>query len=98
MDLSSDLIDLLEAFEKADIEYLIIGGQAVALHGLPRFTKDIDIWLRDSTDNMAKVVDVLHEFGAPEATVDGLIRATGLDAEALMDRMKGTEDDWRQKP
>ncbi|MCL2779373.1 MAG: hypothetical protein FWD73_15370 [Polyangiaceae bacterium] len=79
MDLSSDLIDLLEAFAKANVEYLIIGGQAVALHGWPRFTKDIDIWLRDSTDNMAKAVGALHEFGAPEATIDGLIRATGLD-------------------
>lgn len=79
MDLSSDLIDLLAAFAKADVEYLIIGGQALALHGLPRFTKDVDIWLRDSAANIARAVDALREFGAPMSTIDGLLQATGLD-------------------
>jgi hypothetical protein len=40
MDLSSDLTDLLAEFAKADVEYLVIGGQALALHGLPRFTRE----------------------------------------------------------
>ncbi len=53
--LPSDLIDLLVVFADIGVEYLLIGGQALALLGLPRFTKDADIWLRDTPDNLAKV-------------------------------------------
>ncbi len=54
MELSSDLIELLEAFAKADVEYLLVGGQALALHGLPRFTKDLDLWVRDTPEKLER--------------------------------------------
>lgn len=53
MDLPSDLIDLLSAFAEERVEYLLVGGQAVALHGVPRFTK-ADLWLRDTTENLER--------------------------------------------
>jgi hypothetical protein len=79
MDLPSDLIDLLSAFADEKVEYLLVGGQAVALHGVPRFTKDADIWLRDSASNLERAQRALAAFGAPKATWEALDRATGLD-------------------
>lgn len=79
MDLPSDLIDLLAEFAAEDVEYLLVGGLAVALHGLPRFTKDADLWLRDTPENLARARRALETFGAPEVTRDGLVSARGLD-------------------
>jgi phage replication-related protein YjqB (UPF0714/DUF867 family) len=42
---------------------LVIGGYAVALHGYPRYTKDIDVWLEISPENAAKIVKALEQFG-----------------------------------
>ncbi len=79
MDLPSDLIDLLVAFADANVDYLLVGGQAVALHGVPRFTKDADLWLRDTPANIAHAEQALLAFGAPLATVNALLSAEGLD-------------------
>jgi len=43
VDLAPDLIDLLEEFARSAVEYVIVGGYAVAFHGRPRATKDIDL-------------------------------------------------------
>lgn len=79
MDLPSDLTDLLAEFEAHDVEYLLVGGQALALHGHPRFTKDADLWLRDTPDNLARAQRALQAFGAPRSTIDGLDQIQGLD-------------------
>lgn len=79
MDLPSDLIDLLSAFAEAQVDYLLVGGQAVALHGVPRFTKDADVWLRDSVENLERVKRALDSFGAPAGTLRALDEARGLD-------------------
>lgn len=95
MDLPSDLIDLLAEFDVAKVDYLLVGGQAVALHGLPRFTKDADLWLRDTADNLERAQAALERFGAPEATIVGLGAAEPLDVvwmghpPARIDLMKG---------
>ncbi|MHC4952866.1 MAG: nucleotidyltransferase [Planctomycetota bacterium] len=46
-----------------DVEYVVVGGHAVAYHGYPRFTGDIDFFVRPSPENAQRVVDVLVEFG-----------------------------------
>ena len=46
MDLPRDFRELLEEFERADVEAVVVGGYAVAFHGRPRATKDIDVVLR----------------------------------------------------
>ena len=75
----SDLIDLLAAFDEHKVEYLLVGGQAVALHGHPRFTKDSDIWLRNNEQNVRRAQQALVDFGAPQSVVEGIAQATGLD-------------------
>ncbi|HEX4386740.1 MAG TPA: hypothetical protein VH083_27485 [Myxococcales bacterium] len=70
MDLSPDLIDLLVEFESSAVEYLVIGGWAVATHAKPRFTKDLDLWIGTEPANLAKVVEALIRFGAPAGLVE----------------------------
>lgn len=79
MSLPRDLIDLLAEFAAAGVEYLLVGGQAVALHGFPRFTKDADLWLRDSPPNISRAEAALRNFGAPQQTIDALEAAAQLD-------------------
>ena len=45
------------------VKYLVIGGYAVAVHGHPRYTKDIDIWIEISEENAQKLVTALTQFG-----------------------------------
>lgn len=56
---------LLRAFNEKKAEYLIVGGYAVMKYTEPRFTKDLDVWIRNSPENAAKVYEALSEFGAP---------------------------------
>jgi hypothetical protein len=48
---------------KHDVEFLVVGGYAVAFHAKPRFTKDIDIWVRRTTKNATSLLAALDEFG-----------------------------------
>src|SRR5580698_913676 len=57
-----ELLRLLNAFE---VEYLIVGGYAVMKYGEPRYTKDLDVWVRNSSQNSIRVVAALRQFGAP---------------------------------
>ncbi|MFN0086989.1 MAG: DUF6036 family nucleotidyltransferase [Blastocatellia bacterium] len=61
----SDLLDILRVFNLYKVEYLIIGGYAVAFHAEPRFTKDLDILVRASPANARRVFQALRAFGAP---------------------------------
>lgn len=45
------------------VKYLVIGGFAVAYHGYPRYTKDIDFWIWANPDNADKVLKTVHDFG-----------------------------------
>lgn len=67
--LNPDFRDLLQAFVDEGVEFVIIGAYALALHGVPRFTGDLDLLIRPSPENAAKVWRALARFGAPvEAT------------------------------
>ncbi len=63
MELDQDFKEFIELLNKHGIEYLLIGGYAVALHGYIRTTVDIDFWIRKSKTNAEKMVNVLEEFG-----------------------------------
>lgn len=65
MDRNADLIDLLHALNAEGAEYLIVGGYAFALHGKPRATKDVDIFIGTDTENASRVWRALQSFGAP---------------------------------
>jgi len=62
---SPDFKELLRAFNEKQAEYLIVGGYAVMKYTEPRFTKDLDVWIRNSPANAARVYEALAEFGAP---------------------------------
>ncbi len=63
--LNSGLIDLLRILNKNQTRYIIIGAYAVIHYTEPRYTKDLDIWIENSTENSQKVWKSLVEFGAP---------------------------------
>lgn len=58
-----DLRELLELFRSNDVDFLVVGGHAVAFHGYPRFTQDIDCYVRPSSENGARIVRALRAFG-----------------------------------
>lgn len=78
MNLHPDFKDLLTAFAEEKVEYLLIGGYAVAFHGRPRFTKDIDLWIGPSDDNAQRVARALMSFGAPPHIIEAM-RTLGSD-------------------
>jgi hypothetical protein len=81
MPLPPDFKDLLAVFAAHDVEYLIVGGYAVGFHARPRFTKDIDVWVGHSPENLKRVRAALEEFGAPAAMLEQLESA--LDEDVL---------------
>jgi hypothetical protein len=72
--LDADFKDLLSAFASCGVEYLVVGGYAVGYHTRPRFTKDIDLWVRDTPENLRRIHDALRQFGAPETVLDAVSR------------------------
>ena len=60
-----DYKDLLSAFHAHGVRYLIVGGYAVIFHAQPRFTKDIDLFIKADAANAQATYDALAEFGAP---------------------------------
>lgn len=63
MEIHPDFKELLELLNAHEVEYLIVGGYALALHGSPRFTGDLDIYINTHRSNAKKVLCVLREFG-----------------------------------
>ena len=65
--LNPDFRDMLSALCEEKAEFLIVGAYALAAHGHPRATGDIDVWVRRSDDNAKRVWRALVRFGAPLA-------------------------------
>jgi len=63
MILEKDFEDFVKLLNKYHADYMIVGGYALALHGKPRHTGDLDIWIDVSEENAAKLIMVLQEFG-----------------------------------
>jgi hypothetical protein len=63
--MNPDFLDLLRAFVAAEVRFLIVGAYALALHGRPRATGDLDIWVDPTPDNAGRVMRALAAFGAP---------------------------------
>jgi hypothetical protein len=72
-----DYNDLLSAFHAHGVRYLIVGGYAVIFHAQPRFTKDIDFFIKADPANAQATYAALAEFGAP---------LQGVRAEAFAER------------
>jgi hypothetical protein len=63
--LNVDFMDMLEAMNAEHVEYVVIGGYAMALHGVPRATGDLDLFVRATPENAARTFRALQRFGAP---------------------------------
>ena len=61
--LQSDLREFIELLNSLKVEYLVVGGHAVAFHGHPRFTGDIDFFIRTTHENAVRMLRVLDDFG-----------------------------------
>lgn len=70
MKIPTDFRDLLYEFKSANVEFLIVGAFALAAHGLPRFTGDIDLYYRATTDNAERILIALRRFGILSSDVD----------------------------
>jgi hypothetical protein len=74
MDLHPDFKDLLAEFARFEVKYALLGGYAVGYHGKPRATKDLDLLVSGSSDNLARVAAALASFGAPASIVESARR------------------------
>ena len=63
--MNADFLDLLTALSVAEARFLVVGGYAVGVHGRPRATKDLDVWIETSAENARRVMQALLDFGAP---------------------------------
>jgi hypothetical protein len=76
MILEHDLKEFLEALQKAEVRFLVVGGYAVILHGYGRFTMDIDLWVDRTSENYARILKAFQFFGMP---LFGMDRETFLN-------------------
>jgi hypothetical protein len=63
MNLEKDFIDFVDLLNKHQVAYMVVGGYALAFHGEPRTTGDMDIWIDCTEQNAQKMVAVMDEFG-----------------------------------
>jgi hypothetical protein len=64
--LSKDFKEFVALLNKHDVQYLVVGGYAVAIHGYPRYTKDLEVWIALSPENADKILKALDDFGFGE--------------------------------
>jgi len=81
MPLQKDLREFIESLNSHHVEYLIVGAFALAFHGVPRSTGDIDILVRRSAENAARIVSVLVDFSFASL---GLTAADFIDADQII--------------
>lgn len=63
--LNDDFRDIVVAFADNDVDFVVIGAYALAFHGAPRASGDIDLFVRPSTENATRIMKALKDFGAP---------------------------------
>jgi hypothetical protein len=67
--MNDDFVDLLRALSEAEVRFLVVGAYALAIHGHPRATGDLDVWVEPTPENADRVFRGLQRFGAPLADV-----------------------------
>jgi hypothetical protein len=68
--MNRDFEEMLAALCAAGAEFLLVGAHALAAHGVPRATGDLDLWIRPTAENAQRVFDALVSFGAPLAELE----------------------------
>jgi hypothetical protein len=67
--MNPDFLDLLRAFAGRSVRYLIVGAYALGVHGRPRATGDLDVWVDATPENAPRVLQALKDFGAPTTDI-----------------------------
>ncbi len=80
MNLERDFQDFVELLNNHEVEYMVVGGYALAFHGEPRFTGDLDIWIDCTESNAEKMLLVMNDFGAASL---GFTKKDFLDATII---------------
>lgn len=68
--LDDDWKDFLSALQSNDVEYMVVGGIALGVHGHVRYTKDLDVWFRGTPGNAERLIGALKEFGFSDLRAD----------------------------
>ena len=78
--LPQDFKDFLRLLDAERVEYLLIGGYAVAYHGYPRATEDMDLWIASSPENSQRIVKALRKFGfdVPDLAPDLFLKPNSI--------------------
>ncbi|PSQ95691.1 MAG: hypothetical protein BRD55_08615 [Bacteroidetes bacterium SW_9_63_38] len=63
MTLSPDFREFIRLLNAHSVRYLVVGGYAVAFHGHPRYTKDLDVWVDPTAENARRLLSALDDFG-----------------------------------
>jgi hypothetical protein len=63
MNLNQDFQEFVKLFVAHEVEFLIVGGYALAAHGHPRYTKDLDVWVWLGPENAQRIIAAIEEFG-----------------------------------
>ena len=61
--LNQDFKEFIQSLNDNAVRYLLVGGYAVALHGYPRYTKDLDVWVDGTAENATNILKALRQFG-----------------------------------
>ncbi|MCX5801856.1 MAG: nucleotidyl transferase AbiEii/AbiGii toxin family protein [Candidatus Eisenbacteria bacterium] len=75
MEVVSDFKELLSLFNELRVDFVIVGGYALAFHGAPRFTGDLDVLVRPEPENARRIAEALERFG---------FKSAGLTAEDFL--------------
>jgi hypothetical protein len=67
--MNQDFLDLLRAFIDRDVRFLVVGAYALGVHGRPRATGDLDVWVEPTRENAVRIMAALDAFGAPSGQV-----------------------------
>ena len=62
---NEDFQDLIGSFNKHDVQYILVGGYSVIIHGYHRATGDMDLWVKPTKDNYQKMISAFSDFGLP---------------------------------
>ena len=106
--LNPDYRDILSIFNEEKVEYLVVGAYALAAHGLPRATGDIDLWISRDERNAYRVWGSLTKFGAPLSDLEesdfsspGMVYQIGVAPNRvdILTSIDGVEfnDAWKQR-
>ena len=77
MDLTPDFDEFCALLAARSVEFVVVGAHALAFHGAPRFTGDLDIFVRPTAENGARLLDAIQEFGFPTPSLTAVDIAAG---------------------